>query len=354
MERVLNNGGIFATKLSSRLVAFLLPVLVAFLPLPKLGSYIYATIGSYIYATNVRKLSTKQEVKKMKYDLAWDGESGSIEVSFPVDVIECLPKLTDDTPVVRWLREDLGIETAFDGEYCHSFGFDVGIYQEVHYKTITYKAKLPRYIMGECPSCNGKGKRHPIFGDEPCIICEGSGETATAQWNKILVLRANLKLLFEALNLREYTSGKAAESPDMRIKLSVLKPDMDSSNMHIPFSDPLLSWLESISENKRIILDEVVAAMINAFDRMSKMRDFYKHSFQAYCENGRLIMNIPGNATGIYMGGFVGTHGEMYSHNMDSGVQQLTILAGLSKLYGMHKEATTDIGLELLSEEVKK
>lgn len=279
----------------------------------------------------------------MKYDLAWDDQLGSIEIVCAYDMVEHLPKLTNNSPIVQDLRTELNINTNFDGEYGHSFGFDVGIYQEIQHGTLTYKARLPRYTMGTCDLCNGKGKRDPTFGDEDCFVCEGSGEAAKTQWKKILVLRANLKLLLDVFAFNEYAPGHGYEKPDMRIKLCVNKPAMDSSSIMIPFGGPLLLWLQSISVNKRIGLDEVVEVMTKAWDIMSKIREYDKYSIEAYCENGRLIMNIPGNAAGIYLGtgSFGAEDGTMFDHNMDTGVQQLTILAGLAQLHSMYREATT-------------
>jgi hypothetical protein len=292
----------------------------------------------------------------MKYDLSWNDESGSIEVRFPYDMVQDLPELDDDTPIVQWMREDLGIESKFDGNYLHHFGFDVGLYQELQDGIVTHSARLPCYTMATCDNCDGNGKRDPVFGDEDCIICEGTGDMRVIQWDKLLIMRANLKLLFEALNAWEYSSGIAAEQPDMAINLSVIKPGMEASNMSVPFCDGLCQWLVAISENKWTMLDEVVTAMTRAWDIMSKGRDYDKYYIRAFCEQGRLIMDVPGNATGIYMGtgSFGAGYGTMYSHNMDTGLQQLSILAGLAKLHDLYRKATTDIGIELMIDKEDK
>ncbi len=288
----------------------------------------------------------------MKYDLTWRKGTGRIEIAFPLDMAEYLPKLDNDTPIVRWLREDLEIDSEFNGEYLNGFGFGNGLYRELSKGMIIYSPRLPRYKMETCSNCKGSGRHDPIFGDEKCFCCNGTGNEAKTQWRDILILRANLKLLFEALNYDEYSIGKGAKVPDMRIKLTVAKPDMHSASIQIPFKETVLLWLQGISENKRIEIKEVNNAMIKAGDLMSKVREFTKHSFQTYCQNGSLVMNVPGNATGIYLGSFEGFPDTMNCHNMDTGAQQLSILAGLAQLHSMFREATADIGTKLMERQL--
>jgi len=171
----------------------------------------------------------------MKYDLTWNDKSGSIEISFAESMIEQLPTLINKIPIVKYLREELEITTDFFGAYLHNFGFEPGLWRGRIDDTIIFKATLPRYKMATCDTCKGNGKRDPIFGDEDCYVCEGSGDAPKIQWAKLLVLRANLKLLFESLNINEYNDNDII--PDMRVRLVVNKPGQHSSGMMIPL-DP--------------------------------------------------------------------------------------------------------------------
>ena len=72
------------------------------------------------------------------------------------------------------------------------------------------------------------------------------------------------------------------------------------------------------------------------------LKAFYNESFKAFVQKeARLIIDCPGDACGIhpdiYFEGVGG--GSFGCHNVDQMFQQLSLLAGLSKVHSMAREA---------------
>ena len=112
------------------------------------------------------------------------------------------------------------------------------------------------------------------------------------------------------------------------------------------FSFPLCRWLGSLGQHE--IIPEMIQAMKGAYGRMhGGLRDFDNFYFRAFVndENGWLNVSCPGDACGIqpaHSGTHRGLGYEFSCHNVDTPVQQITLLAGLAAL---HDRARKEISL---------
>jgi hypothetical protein len=276
----------------------------------------------------------------MTYYLNWNADSGGIEVIIPHKVVERLDPMAD-TPLIPLLRSNLELaEDTFSGEYDADFGFQGALKYSREADAVRYSGALPHCKMKICHICKGTGKRDPIFDYERCTLCNGSGEAPEIQWKSLHRLRGSFKALFTPLHLKA-PDGSFFDEPQSHMEIDLgVQLERDCAWLHVPLSEPLVDWMEAKCDGKRIPLEDVSKAMKLAFDIMANLSDFNAYFLKADCDAGRLRMDVPGNASGIYMGtGHFGQeYGTMFSHNMDSGVQQFTCLAGLAELQRMYRE----------------
>jgi hypothetical protein len=105
-------------------------------------------------------------------------------------------------------------------------------------------------------------------------------------------------------------------------------------------SRPFGDYVRLLSKQE---LPEVKAAIksvyLHMFPRYRRFDDFH---FRAYVhQHGQLIIDVPGEACGLYVDGMSRSLKEasgpieLDCHNVDSPAQQLTLLSGLAALAGM-------------------
>jgi hypothetical protein len=95
--------------------------------------------------------------------------------------------------------------------------------------------------------------------------------------------------------------------------------------------------LETFSDSydKQIHLPEIEKAMSLAHEQIcGEIRNYDLHSIRCYTRGGHIVFSCPGNACYIQSEmrpkPLNGESGEIYSHNLDGSIQQLTLLTGLS------------------------
>jgi len=131
-----------------------------------------------------------------------------------------------------------------------------------------------------------------------------------------------------------------------QLAVPVLVCRMGVFALEITLSPTVRQW---IAARRQETEGMAIKMMVACFDRMwpdflSQDRSFRLHSFRVF-DNGRgtgLVMDVPGNATGIYVDGFGLNDGpgwELDSHNVDNPVQQLSLLAGLTSVLRLVRES---------------
>jgi hypothetical protein len=102
------------------------------------------------------------------------------------------------------------------------------------------------------------------------------------------------------------------------------------------FSIPLVRWLSRVRVNTQ--LEKVENAMKAAYNRMLGYRRYHRNDFRVWLADNQGWLNIscPGDACGLHPADhYRSAHKEGYDfacHNVDSPMQQLTLIAGLAAL----------------------
>ena len=200
--------------------------------------------------------------------------------------------------------------------------------------------KVKKTTNEKCSHCNGSGKNDDL--DEDCFFCDGTGKDYIMDWRLAETISASFTVLTKLLwNCKTDTS---AASPQLLTVDTTTREGMHGGSLDGKISIPLRIWLSSF--NSRTEIPEVVQAMITAYDQMLGLRDFHIFNFRFYVrDNGKFIADCPGDACGIHPSNWYAEKGKGYEfscHNVDTPMQQITLLSGLATL---HDKARKEIKL---------
>jgi hypothetical protein len=157
-------------------------------------------------------------------------------------------------------------------------------------------------------------------------------------------VRHTLDLLFSYLSIFEDITD-SSEPQLLVIEGMAIKADLHGGALGASVTPALASWIAALPQNQD--LTEISTAMYDAHAHMfpaTKRSRLYKHEFQANSWSNKLYLRVCGNACDL------GTDGSsryepgygycMSPHNVDSGLQQLSLLMGLAKTHDLARAAT--------------
>ncbi|MBI2025681.1 hypothetical protein HYT04_02765 [Candidatus Kaiserbacteria bacterium] len=203
---------------------------------------------------------------------------------------------------------------------------------------IEYAITIPRIEkdVGVCKDCNGTRE---VDGME-CLHCMRTGRETSHEWDVIDRIGATLHVLGIILDKpgKEMLIGIDTK----RKQLLSLRTYLGRGNAFIgaTLSRSFGDYIRKLSEQH---LPEVKAATKSAYQHMfPRRRQFGDYDFRADVHrNGQLIIDVPGDACGLYVDGMskslheVSGPVELDCHNVDGHHQQLTLLCGLATLTSM-------------------
>jgi len=212
-----------------------------------------------------------------------------------------------------------------------------------HRHLAEYSIAVPRIEKdaGKCENCDGTRKD---TDDWECLHCMGSGRKTVMEWGAIDRIAVTLCVL-----------GVVLDKPDKKLLAGInakqkqlLSVTTFCGRGHAPIravlSRPFGDYLRRLSEQK---LPEVEAAIKSAHLHMfPRHRRFSDFNFRAGVHaNGQLIIDVPGDACGLYVDGFNSCLREVSGpmtldcHNVDGHHQQFTLLCGLAALTSMARKS---------------
>ena len=261
--------------------------------------------------------------RDMEYILGFSSDLMGIQIIFPQKLLVDCVQLTPESPVVEIAQKRLKLEefTPPGGEIC---GFGGNLTLEVEKAipdTYTYTAAFPERLMETCYACDGVGKRRFADQDERCFICDGTGEAWVPRRREARALCASLSTLFAWLGYR-------IEASVMEF-ISMAGIGQNSASLQVRLNESFCDWLTAISAEKHVEFGYVNISMMKAYQWMSPYSRYDMEKIEARAFEGRLSVECPGDRSGLYASGL---KDELISHNLDTAVQQLTLLAGLAKL----------------------
>lgn len=203
-------------------------------------------------------------------------------------------------------------------------------------------------MFGKCPECAGKGIT-PVpcsncggsgkgeFDDE-CHECGGRGVETSLEWKHAYAISASFTVFFMAASLWLDKSKKSScKLPQLILVDTVTLQDMHGGSLGGTYSVPLVRWLSAFRPDTEMV--EMAEAMKTAWRRMfGELRDYEEYSFWAKVayKNGWLNVSCPGDACGLHPSdGNISESGVGYEfscHNVDTPMQQITLLSSLAAL----------------------
>ena len=284
------------------------------------------------------------------YELSFLTEEEALSLRISEEYLRKRPLILENNMMVIGMKQQLGFEKFDNSFYGDNFGFDESfINAGIKNGFIDLKAILPVVRKKEdrpCGYCNGTGKNE-LFADENCIICKGEGISYIYDWKEAFALSATFTLLFTYLHTTEKSIDSKSRNQLITVYTNTHK-EAHGGSLYGEFSKAIVSWMknigcvESFLNSLKIVTTKAYGKMYGC--KLDKVEIFDAYDFKMMMKNGRLIMDCPGNSCGInpsedYWDEKEETGYKFSCHNVDSPMQQLTLLAGLAALHDMARKA---------------
>lgn len=281
------------------------------------------------------RILTREEVPCW-YELSWREKESAIILRIHKDIVESIKPIPQDSPMAIGLMEEFSF-ASFAGNLNQDFGFEsVFRFQEEQDDFVEFFIKIPvvrRKTDTPCDRCDGSGK-DAFLEDRECLSCDGSGKEHIYDWKPAFAISASFTLLSRILEFPE--EDTSAPLPQLLTVTTMTGKHMHGGSLGGTYGIAFCKWLRHLGARTNV--PEVVQAMKVAYDRMVGIKEFDEHYFTAYIanENGWLNIDCPGDACGLNP-----SHGsireergyEFSCHNVDSPMQQITLLVGLAALH---------------------
>lgn len=277
------------------------------------------------------------------YELSWLEEKVSVMLRIHKDFVKTAMVVPEDSLMVKSLMESFEF-SRFAGDLKKDFGFDNAfVLKGENGDFVEFFVPVPevkKYTGKECGNCEGSGKDTAMkeFGEErKCGFCDGTGKEHFFDWRPAQAVSASFNIFFSLARYPE--SETSSPLPQLMVIDVATRHDIHGGSLGGEFSIPLYEWLKSFEERTRF--PEIIEAMQNAQKKMFNKIDRYEgFGFRAYMlHKGGITLDIPGNACGIYNApdydyGSPRKEGCKFEcHNVDTPMQQLTLLVSLAALH---------------------
>ena len=271
------------------------------------------------------------------YDLSWDESEKALILSIHRDFIEGNKIDLGKAPILQPMTERLHLPPS-SWDFSKNIGFGE-IFERIGEEDnfIKFRAKIPqvkKLTGNKCKECKGTGKRSWGDNNEKCLYCNGTGKEWTMDWKDVKAISATLTIL--TIYLRHSDTETSAPYPQLLTVQTITEDGMHGGSLSGDISIPLYNFLKTFGEHAE--LSKAIRAMKFAHDTMVGNKELYQHSFGAYVKNGHFIINCPGDACGLHPADWYAHEGHGYEfsgHNVDSAIQQITLLVGLATLNDM-------------------
>lgn len=261
---------------------------------------------------------------------------------------ETLHHLIDVLPRCGWIdgceerlnEYEIATKFLFDASKPWGFRGVLNPYQRPdHAGIIEYAIPIPQIEKdaGECGNCGGAGETDDGWD---CFHCNKTGRETVNDWDALDCIAATLFVLGSILEMPDKKWIAGIDTG--RKQLLTVRTNFERGRAFIgaTLSRTFGDYLRSLSNQE---LPEVEAAIKSVYLHMfPSYRRFGDHDYRASIRrNGQLILDVPGNACGLYVDGFDQSLREssgpmkLGCHNVDGHHQQLALFSGLAAFAGM-------------------
>lgn len=261
--------------------------------------------------------------------LSWMPAPAIISIWIHDDLIHPLDSLQSDHHVVAPLLTygpfmNNTHEWGIDGTLKRSLKTDDGFHG------FHLEIPLVHLATGTCPHCEGNIEDDLGF---ECLYCNKTGIQTEFDWKTLHAMSASVSLLTTFVNEFAPEIDTPAPTPQL-LSFTTHTQDM-LYDLSGTYSEMLVNWFRQIGP---CLLEEAVQAMRETHRVLfGTLEDYNDNEFRAQItsDSGWLNIAAPGNACSLNPvqldipkeGGY-----EFSPHNMDSPLQQITLLAGLAAL----------------------
>ena len=286
------------------------------------------------------KIITRENVPCW-YELSWNRQCRAVTLRVHREFADSIKEIPQTSPMVDSMKKQFGFKI-FGGSLRGTFGFDeaftyVGESEDfLIHRIFTPTVRFPS--RKKCNRCRGSG-RDPDRWKKKCLMCQGCGREYEYS-NEDRAISASFTLF--SMLARGPEIETSCSLPQLLTFKTITIQDRHGGSISGEFSIPLCKWLVGFPERASVSL--VQKAMICAYDRMYGLTNYDRCNFKASMLSGpgRLFMDCPGNACGIHPDSshFRGEEDgyDFTCHNVDSSLQQFTLIAGLAALHDLARK----------------
>lgn len=283
------------------------------------------------------KMITREDVPCW-YELSWRSKKPAIILKIHKDFISSIKPISEDNFMVKSLKEEFRFNR-FIGSFEENFGFDnafILVGEKENFVEFVVKIpKIKKWTNENCSNCKGSGKEMFVDSRRDCFHCEGTGKERIIDWHPAYAISASFSIFTTLARFPKVETS--ASFIQLIIVNTIIGMDLHGGSLGGEYSVPLVKWLSSLFGNS---ITEMVDAMKIAYNRMFGLREFHKFNFRASVDykDGWLNVDCPGDACGlnpVHNAGYNMERGLGYEfdcHNVDTSIQQITLLSGLAAL----------------------
>lgn len=204
---------------------------------------------------------------------------------------------------------------------------------------LEYAISIPQIEkdVGKCEECGDCGKDEE---NNWCLYCSGTGRKTVMEWDAADRIAATLCVLGLLLDKPDKNWLAGIETKRKQLLSIQLSWEPGCSYIGAMLAKPFGDCLRLISGRELPMVKEATkSTYLRMFPKYDRFGDYnYRASVR---DNGQLIIDVPGDACGLYVDGMSRSLKEssgpmgLDCHNVDGAHQQLALLAGLAALCGM-------------------
>jgi hypothetical protein len=281
------------------------------------------------------------------YELSWDSAKCSLVVRIHEKFLESVGKFCVNEETVQYVAQKYSF-LKFSRELIGNIGFeDALLWRGKVGEFVEWVIPIPciRTLLNrKCSNCQGSGQDDS--GRGVCPACHGLGKDHVINNGRLSSIVATLEVLFSWLEIFRIDTGSS------RLQLMTINTVFDPGQYNGlaiggDFSPAMSQWLGRIETNQPLTVaieamrqvDEVMCGVSRGF---SSNFHFQAMSQQRF---GGFYLQCPGNSCVIHHEGLSKkfSDGDIFTcHNVDSSVQQITLLVGLAAL---HDQARRELSI---------
>lgn len=273
------------------------------------------------------------------YEISWQKNPQSLLLKIHQDFIQNTMLIPPNAPIIKALSESSKL-SGFGADFSKDIGFE-NVFKNKgsdERGMIVYQAEIPevRKVTDKpCSYCHGTKYNEEL--DNDCLRCEKTGKEILIDWQPAYTLSASLTAITIYLQLIEKETS--ATFPQLLTLQTCTDHELHGGSLNGVFGSKFSNFIKSQSSD--ILSQIAIPTTQSAYRKMLGKQDYVsEYSFRIFkLSSGGISLDCPGDACGIHPDSDVSydtknNRGYEYTcHNVDTPMQQITLIAGLAALH---------------------